>query len=239
MKKAIMFLYIYFPFYSTFLLLYSWTDYEMIGLWAQTQPQPPPLITHLAALWFLFLPAWQREMAAFTTFIDILMLLSIIFQFLHFILLVGAIYQTVIVICDMYWQSATRGVQDRSVKFALCSLQLLKSFHQFERCFRDLFVLHLYVNFVFHAAYLTYSASCILFKWMPVTFPFASVCIASEVFWKSLEKIIWAQIPCVAGQHQPFFFFFLQLKGSPRPPNISCAFCFCGCRNWPVLSALQ
>lgn len=49
MKKAIMFLYIYFSFYSTFLLLYSWTDYE-IGLWAQTHPQPPSLITHLAAL---------------------------------------------------------------------------------------------------------------------------------------------------------------------------------------------
>lgn len=146
MKKAIMVLYIYFSFSSTFLLLYSWTDYGMIGLWAQTHPQPPSLITHLAALWFLFLPAWQRETVAFTTFIDNLVIVYCTSVFPFYPACFHGISETVIVICDIYWQWTTCSVQYGSVKVALCNRRPLKSLYQFERCFWNVLVLHLNVH---------------------------------------------------------------------------------------------
>lgn len=82
MKKVIMFLYIYFLLYSTFLLLYSWAYYEMIGLWAQTHPQPLSDCTFISFMITLSFQLGHCQcirhiVSAITTFIDILMLLSI------------------------------------------------------------------------------------------------------------------------------------------------------------------
>lgn len=81
MKKVIMFLYIYFCYIPpSFCFIHG----QIMRWLAWGHPQPSSLITHLAALWSLFasslaaVSARQRETTALTTFIDILMLWSIL-----------------------------------------------------------------------------------------------------------------------------------------------------------------
>lgn len=162
MKKVIMFLYIYIFLYSTFLLLYSWTDYEMIGLWA-----PAASITDRTFSSFMSPFCFQlgrrqskrwRETAALTTFIGILILFSIVPQYFHFIVLVSTIYRGQWLLFTTFIGSQQLTVQYEAVKVALYNRHRIK-IHLTELLLLlsvNVFVLHFYVE-MFPAAYLTKS----------------------------------------------------------------------------------
>lgn len=121
-----MFLYIYFFLYSTFLLLYSWTDYEMIGLWAPAASVTDRTFSSFMSPFSFQLGRRQctrwRETAALTTFIDILILFSIVLPYSHFIPLVSTIYT----IFTTFIGSQQLSVQYEAVKVAPYNRHMIK-----------------------------------------------------------------------------------------------------------------
>lgn len=130
MKKVIIFLYIYFLLYSTFLLLYSWTDYEMIGLWAPAASVTDRTFSSFMSPFSFQLRRRQckrwRETAALTTFIDILILFSIVLQYSHFIPLVSTIYRGQWLLFTTFIGSQQLTVQYEAVKAALYNRHMIK-----------------------------------------------------------------------------------------------------------------